>query len=243
MTARETPLELPVSETSPVLMRVLESAAQLQDVIPDAVLVGGSAAALYAGQRESVDHDHVLADLQDRFEVVLEAMESTEGWVTNRVVPGKIILGQLGDIEAGVRQMIRKRPLEVAEYELPSGRRLRAPTAEETLRIKAWLIVSRNQTRDYLDVAALADRYGLAAAATVLAGIDRYYGDQHDSADGVASQLVRQLGDPRPKDLRVTRELAHYKGLDAKWQDWRTTVQICHELADRLVTDNGAGIS
>jgi hypothetical protein len=43
----------------------------------------------------------------------------------------------LGDIESGVRQLIRSRPLEVTEVELPSGQKLRVPTPEETLRIKA----------------------------------------------------------------------------------------------------------
>src|SRR6202453_4503987 len=156
-----------LADASPELLAVLESAARLQQVVPDAVLVGGSAAALYAGHRDSYDHDHVLMDLRDRFEVVLEALESEGEGVTNRVVPGKVILGQLGDIEAGVRQMIRTRPLETTQVTLPSGRALTVPTAEETLRIKGFLIVRRNQTRDYLDVAALADRYGLDKAAPV----------------------------------------------------------------------------
>ena len=95
----------------PELVRVLESAARLQEVVPDAVLVGGSAAALWANHRFSYDHDHVLQDLSDRFDAVLEAIESTDGWVTNRVTPGKIILGELGDIESGVRQLIRNRAL------------------------------------------------------------------------------------------------------------------------------------
>lgn len=227
-----------VSEHSALLQRVLASAARLQQRVPDAVLVGGSAAALYAAHRESMDHDHVLEDLRDRFDQVLEALERSEGWVTNRVRPGKLILGQLGDIEAGVRQMIRRTPLELAVVELPDGRKLRVPTLAETLRIKAWLIVFRNQTRDYLDVAALADRIGLAQAAAILADMDRYYADQHASPDGVASQLVRQLGDPRPADSRVTGELAHYKGLKPPWQDWRHTVGICKELADRMLNSN-----
>lgn len=71
------------------LLAVLESASRLQQIVPDAVLVGGSAAALYAGHRDSYDHDHVLADLRDRFDVVLEALESEGDWVTNRVVPEK----------------------------------------------------------------------------------------------------------------------------------------------------------
>jgi len=109
-----------LADASPELLAVLESASRLQQMVPDAVLVGGSAAALYAGHRDSHDHDHVLADLRDRFDVVLEALESEGEWVTNRVVPGKIILGQLGDIEAGGRQMIRTRPLETTQVTLPS---------------------------------------------------------------------------------------------------------------------------
>ena len=42
------------------------------------------------------------------------------------------------------------------------------PTAAETLRTKAWLALTRNQTRDYLDIAALADHIGFDEAAAVL---------------------------------------------------------------------------
>jgi hypothetical protein len=44
----------------------LEKAARLQELVPGAVLVGGSAAALHAHHRESLDHDHVVADLAER---------------------------------------------------------------------------------------------------------------------------------------------------------------------------------
>ncbi len=107
-----------LSSASPDLVQVLESAARLQELVPDAVLVGGSAAALYAGHRGSYDHDHVLGDLAQRFDVVLEAVESTAGWVTNRVTPGKVVLG---GIETGIRQLIRRRPLETRRITLPSG--------------------------------------------------------------------------------------------------------------------------
>jgi hypothetical protein len=50
----------------------------------------------------------------------------------NRVTPGKIILDELGDIESGVRQLIRNGPLEVIEVTLTSGRVLRVPTPDET---------------------------------------------------------------------------------------------------------------
>lgn len=214
---------------------LMESAAHLQRLVPGAVLVGGAAAILYADHRESSDHDHVLADLADRFEMVLEAIERDEGWATNRVTPGKVILGNLDGIEAGVRQMIRKEPLEVTEVELPSGANVTVPTIEETLRIKAFLVVRRNQTRDYLDLAALADRLGLDRAAEVLARIDDYYGDQHPGGDGVASQLVRQLSDPRPADRSVTEQLGSYRRLRKRWSDWNAVTEVLGEVAARML--------
>jgi len=216
----------------PELVRVLQSAAKLQEIVPDAVLVGGTAAALWANHRSSSDHDHVLQDLTERFDTVLEAIEATEGWVTNRVTPGKIILGELGDIESGVRQLIRNVPLEVAEVTLPSGQTLRVPTPDETLRIKGYLIVRRNQVRDYLDVAALSDRCGISRAAEVLGRIDSYYSDQRGpGSEGVATQLARQLADPRPTDARTITQLRQYKGLDARWTDWKNVTDVCRSVA------------
>jgi hypothetical protein len=232
---RSSPDEGSLAKASPDLLAVLESASRLQQMVPDAVLVGESAAALYAGHRDSYDHDHVITDLRDRFDVVLEALESEGQWVTNRVVPGKLILGQLGDIEAGVRQMIRTRPLETTKVTLPSGRTLTVPSAEETLRIKGFLIVRRNQTRDYLDVAALADRYGIHDAAAVLARIDDYYEDQHGGGRGVAAQLTRQLADPHPKDASVTRQLDAYRNLAARWTDWDEVRSISRQLAAQML--------
>ena len=220
----------------PDLVRVLQSAARLQEIVPDAVLVGDSAAALWANHRSSYDHDHVLEDLAERFDAVLEAIEATDGWVTNRVTPGKIILGELGDIESGVRQLIRNEPLEVTEVTLPSGQTLRVPTPDETLRIKGYLAVRRNQVRDYLDVAALADRYGISHAAEVLGQIDEYYSDQRGhEPEGVATQLARQLADPRPADARTIKQLSHYKGLDARWTDWKIVTDVCRSVAVEMV--------
>ena len=226
----------PAGFNRPELLRVLESAAKLQEAVPDAVLVGGSAAALWASHRSSYDHDHVLEDLAARFDIVLEALEATDGWVTNRVTPGKIILGELGDIESGVRQLIRKVPLEVVEVVLPSGQTLRVPTPDEILRIKGYLIVRRNQVRDYLDVAALSDRYGISHAADVLGHIDDYYSDQRGAeAEGVATQLARQLAAPKPADARTITQLDQYKGLDARWADWKNVTDVCRSVAVEMV--------
>src|SRR5580693_5604025 len=153
-----------MSERDASLSEVLEKAAVLQELVPGAVLVGGTAAALHAHHRESLDHDHVVGDLVERFDTILESLEALGDWSLARAQPGKIILGELGGIETGVRQLIRGRPLETTETEI-NGDRLLIPTAQEILRIKGWLALNRNQTRDYLDIAALADSIGLESAA------------------------------------------------------------------------------
>jgi hypothetical protein len=126
---------------------------------------------VYAHHRESLDNHHVVADLGEWFDVILENLEALGDWSLARAQPGKIILGELGGIETGIRQLVRQRPLETAEVEI-GGARLVIPTPEEILRVKAWLAVSRNQTRDYLDIAALADTIGLDRAAVVPGTID-----------------------------------------------------------------------
>jgi hypothetical protein len=226
----------PIAAQDQQFVAVMESAAHLQRLVPGAVLVGGSAAILYAEHRESRDHDHVVADLADRFDMVLEAVENDEGWATNRVTPGKVILGNLDGIEAGVRQMIRKAPLEVATVTVPSGGEVTVPTVEETLRIKAFLIVRRNQTRDYLDLAALSEHVGVDSAAEVLARVDDYYPDQHDGGDGVSSQLVRQLANPQPADHSVIDQLPSYRRLRQRWSDWGAVTETLGNVAARMVS-------
>jgi hypothetical protein len=219
---------------NPSLEDVLEKAAELQELVPGAVLVGGTAAALYAHHRESFDHDHVVADLAERFDTILEHLEALGDWSMTRAQPGKIILGELGGIETGVRQLLRSRPLETVETEV-RGKRLVVPTLPEILRIKAWLALSRNQTRDYLDIAALADQIGLDQAAAVLAGIDDYYADINTRPEAVSTQLVKQLADPRPRDAEVTNQLASYKALDPRWHDWSTVQTVLADLAQRML--------
>jgi hypothetical protein len=157
----------------------------------------------------------VLTDLAERFDAVLDAIEATDGWVTSRVAPGKLILGELGDIETGVRQLRRLRPLEVVDVELPTGERLRVPTEAEILRVKANLIVRPNQTRDDPDVAALAERSGWRRAANVLADIDASYADPFEGGDGVRSRARgRGTGD-------AGRSAAAHGGRATRSMGWR----------------------
>jgi hypothetical protein len=208
---------------------VLGAAARLQGILDGAVLVGGTAAAHHAGHRVSFDDDHVLTDLRQRYDEVLDALESTDGWATARVQRPVLILGNLDGIETGVRQLVRRRPLEVEEVTV-AGKRLRVPTLAEMARVKGWLVLRRNATRDYLDVVALAERLG-PDAARVLAGIDAYYEDQAGPGGRrVATQLAKQLAEPAPYDLSDV-DLRRYRRLDPRWQEWARVVDACGVLA------------
>lgn len=221
----------------PSLGEVLASAARLQQIVPDAVLVGGAAAALHAGHRASFDHDHTLEDLAERYGAVLEAVEATEGWVTSvrASSPPLTLLGSLDGIEAGLRQLRRTRPLEVEERTLAGGEVVRVPTEPEILRVKAFLIVQRNQVRDFLDTVALARHLGDDRAVDILLDIDGFYADRSREDGSVLTAVVQRLSEPRPRDHRVTRELHAYKALDPRWQRWADVVTAAGALADAIV--------
>lgn len=219
----------------PAWTDVLAAAARLQRLLPEAVLVGGSAASTHVGHRVSYDDDHVLSDLRERFDDVLEHLEKQEGWVTARVNRPVLILGSLDGIETGIRQLIRRRPLEVEEIAGPGGP-IRVPTLPEMLRIKAWLVLRRNATRDYLDVVALADRLGSAAAARVLVDLDAYYEDQVGAGGRrVATQLARQLAQPEPYD-RSDVDLGTYRRLEPRWRAWKVVADACIALASAMLS-------
>lgn len=91
------------------------------------------------------------------------------------------------------------------------------------------------QVRDYVDVAALSAHLGLGSAATVLSGIDGFYADTTKEGEAVATQLVRQLGDPRPRDLSSKAEFARYKGLRSPWTSWEAVRDQCGRLAAEMI--------
>jgi len=221
---------------SSALAHVLKSAARLQEVVPEAVLVVGSAAAMYAGHRDSFDHDHVLIDLVERYEAILDAVEATDGWATSVRAsrPPFTIMGRLGGIEAGLRQLRRTRPLETCRVDVGDGQSLAVPTIDEMLRVKAYLVVQCNVVRAFLDVAALSDHIGLHEASRVLSRIDEYYADRSGVEGSVLTALVVALADPAPFDVEVTEELPRYKALAPRWHDWSDVMAACQELALEL---------
>lgn len=212
--------------------RILSAASRLQQIVPDAVLVGGTAVVMHTNHRLSEDADHIVANLRDQFDAILADLEQVSGWKTARTRRPVLILGSLDGIMTGVRQLIREAPLETTETELaPGGPKIVFPTAAELLRIKCKLVLDRNATRDFLDIAALATTMGEDAAVKALASFD----DLYTSANGERprQQLIKQLGSPRPFDLEET-DLDQYKGLKAPLTSWTEVARITKDLSAAL---------
>src|SRR4051812_4915295 len=116
--------------------KILHAGVQAQKLVPGAVCVGGTAAALYAGHRISYDTDHLLATLRDRFQEIRATLEACPDWHTARVTPPVLILGRIGDIEVGFRQLRRTLPIHTHAFKTPEGP-LVVPTLEELFCMKA----------------------------------------------------------------------------------------------------------
>jgi hypothetical protein len=202
---------------------VLSSACRLQQIIPNAVLAGGTAVAAHISHRFSYDADHVLTNLKSNFKNILTKLENVAGWNTKRLVYPHIILENFYGIATGIRQLIRQKPLETETINL-KGYSLVVPTLSEILRIKAVLIIQRNSTRDYLDFAALSDHLNESTLISSLLPFDELYPQKNGCS--ALQQLYIQLSNPLPSDLDRIK-LHEYKGLIQKYQDWDTIKNIC----------------
>ena len=171
--------------------------------------------------------------MSGRFDEVLAQLEAAAGWQTDRHQRPAVIKGRLDGIMTTVRNQRRAAPMETRTISTAEGP-LRVPTPAEILRIKAWLVVDRNATRDFLDVAAISDKLGLAASARALASLDRLY-PQGDDSGAVRQQLMRQLAKPRPFDLdEVKPRLADYKGITPRQRSWSVVEKRCQGLGVEL---------
>jgi hypothetical protein len=215
-----------VLDSLPDWERLLAAERHLQHLVPDAVLVGGTAAALHAAHRKSMDGDHVLADLRDRFDEVLASLEEAAGWQTVRTRRPVLILGTLDGMLTGIRQLRRTRPLET---ETIAG--LRVPTLAEMARIKAWLLATRNTVRDYLDTVVLLERLDHEHLRSAFAEFDAIYAQPTDTS--VLAELTERLSAAQPNDLARV-ELSTYRGLVPPWNDWQHVVTRGREFAAEL---------
>ncbi len=220
-----------MTNSAPEWDRIISAACHLQQILPEAVLVGGASAAVHAGRRISLDADPTLTNLRERFDDVVAQLESVAGRKTARVNRPVLILGSLDGIQTGIRQLIRARPLETQVVQTDYGA-LTVPTPGEILRIKAVLILRRNATRDYLDFAALSAHLGEAQACAALLDLDALY--PQDTGESVLQQLIKQLAAPMPYDLDDI-DLREYKGLAEAWQDWAAVTKQCERMSVALL--------
>ncbi|CAB1063740.1 hypothetical protein D1BOALGB6SA_8524 [Olavius sp. associated proteobacterium Delta 1] len=213
--------------------KLLEAAANFQELLTGSVMIGGSAAALHLKHRYSFDADHILSDLEENYEEVLDFLEGRDDWETARINPPKLILGNFQGVETGVRQLRRNRPLETEQIRI-SSKSLTTLTLPEMIRTKGWMIVSRNATRDYIDFAALAKHMGIENTVEVLIDFDDFYSDLiRGSQASPIVQLIRQLVEPKPGDLEQI-DLSLYKGIQPPFDSWDYIVKICEEISVEL---------
>lgn len=222
-------------ETSADWERLLAAERHLQALVEGSVLVGGTAAALHAGHRVSMDGDHVVPDLRERFDQILADLEAAAGWQTSRVRRPVLILGTLNGVLTGIRQLRRVRSLETEEI---AG--LRVPTLAEMARIKVWLLVTRFTTRDYLDAVVLFERLGKEGAREALRNLDEIYPQPNGAS--VLAEVVERLGSARPVD-EAEIDLTSYRGLRPPWNDWQYVISRgrlwARTLADLLLGREG----
>ncbi|MFL6085406.1 MAG: MMPL family transporter [Mycobacterium sp.] len=126
----------------------------------------------------------------------------------------------------------RRSPVETTNVQLPTGDRLQVPTGAETLRLKSYLIMCRNTTRDFAEFAELVDAMETHTAAVVLASMDRYYCGDRSTKQWVATQLVRRLADPQPSDEHDTR----MSGPEAE-ADWAKVRERCLSVAVAMLEE------
>jgi RND superfamily putative drug exporter len=216
------------------LRMVVKSAAKLKNLAPHAVTVADplafsgclpakqlrSADRLNSTHRNGANGKALLAELpvhpvtmwRGRLSVALEALQAES------------------DFDRA--PMERSSPVETTNVQLPTGDRLQIPTGAETLRMKSYLIMCRNSTRDYSEFADLVESMETRTAALVLAGMDRYYCGQHSRKQWVATQLVRRLADPQPSDEHDTR----MSGPQAE-ADWAKVRERCLSVAVAMLEE------
>ena len=225
---------------------VVKSAAKLKDLAPDAICVADPLAFSGCGRQEQEPplpepagarngHADVAAMLRPTSSALRHrgSRKKRMPWSGRGVHPVTMWRGRLSvaldalEVDAQTETPVARRsPVETTNVQLPTGDRLQIPTGAETLRMKGYLLMCRNSSRDYAEFAELVDTTDPATAALVLAGMDQYYCGQQPRKQWVATQLVRRLADPRPSD----------EGMDPD-VDWVEVKQRCLSVAVAMLEE------
>ncbi len=239
------------------LRMVVKSAAKLKDLAPDAITVadplafsgcnglagkvkGSDDATAHSPLRETGTNGHAV----DKKPAIGRTYRNGTGRSPGRVRPIHPVTMWRGRLSVALDALEteadsthpaveRRSPVETTNVQLPTGDRLQIPTGAETLRLKSYLIMCRNSTRDYAEFAELVDVMETQTAAVVLAGMDRYYCSQQSKRQWVATQLVRRLADPHPYDVD---DDDRWSGPDAA-AEWEKIRQRCLSVAVAMLEE------
>jgi len=233
---------------------MVKSAAKLKDLAPDAITVAdplafsgctrngdqpGAGAAGFGSNGNTAGRSAVRATGSSQGRRYRNGARRPVPWAGRGVHPVTIWKGRLSvvldalevDATDPFAPVERRSPVETANVQLPTGDRLQIPTGAETLRMKGYLLLCRNSSRDYAEFADLVDVMDTPTAAAVLAGMDKYYCGQQSRRQWVASQLVRRLADPQPSD-----DDDPSSGLDAE-VDWSEVRRRCLSVAVAMLEE------
>jgi uncharacterized membrane protein YdfJ with MMPL/SSD domain len=216
---------------------VVKSAAKLKNLAPDTICVADPLAFTGCARRGDeltaepppVTNGHVNGTtLTVERPNPRRASRKTMPWVGRGVHPVTMWRGRLSvaldALEVGAHGQTstveRRSPVETTNVQLPTGDRLQIPTGAETLRMKSYLLMCRNSSRDYAEFADLVGTMDPQTVASVLTGMDKYYCGQQLRKQWVATQLVRRLAEPRPADDEVDPDV-----------DWKQVKDRCLSVA------------
>lgn len=184
--------------------------------------MGGTAAALYARHRVSLDVDFVSPLLASRFDDVEDALLEMDDFVVSRLRRPVLILGALDGDEIGLRQLRRQQPLEAVELD-----GLWVPTLPELIRVKAFVLSDRRVVRDYIDVCALVRTAGLQAAVAAMESFDSLYDGL--TRVGALTSFAEAAYD-EPVDLADV-DLSSWRSLDLAYRDFDRVLKEVREFA------------
>ena len=211
-----------------MFQRLLETARQVQGrlLFLPTVAVGGTAAALYARHRVSLDVDFVTPYLRAKFDEVESALREMPGFSIARLRRPVLILGRVGEDEIGIRQLRRREPLEVVERE-----GLCLPTLAEMIRVKSFVLSDRRAVRDYVDVCALVETAGMDDAVRAMRPFATLY--QGLTAVGALAAFAEAAHDT-PADVSDVN-LQDWRLLRPEYQDLERVRAVCEQFALNVI--------
>lgn len=212
---------------------LLETARQVQGrlLFLPTVAVGGTATALYARHRVSLDVDFVTPYLRERFDEVEAALREIPGFTPARLRRPVLILGRVGEDEVGIRQLRRSEPLEAVECE-----GLWIPTLAEMIRVKCFVLSDRRAVRDYVDVCALVEMAGMKTAVEAMRPFAALY--EGLTLAGALPAFAEAAHD-EPADAAAV-DLRQWRMLKPEYGDLQRVRSVCEEFSVRVVESHAA---